>query len=226
MDIERFIARWRGGEGGQERANSVMFLIELCDMLGVERPSAAGATHARNDYVFERAVRFGGDGPVGHIDLYKRGHFLLEAKQSRRAAATGESARGADQLMHRARRQAARYARALPADHSRPPFLIVCDVGRAFELLADFSGSGYSYDFFPDRTRARILIEDLVRPAVRALLRAIWTDPYSLDPARRIGTLPRPRRDPRRATLTAAMINGRGPFFPAARRYAAMPRPC
>lgn len=227
MDMERFIARWRGGEGGQERANSVMFLLELCDALGVERPAAAGTTQARNDYVFERAVRFGGaEGAVGHIDLYKRGHFLLEAKQSRRAGDPGASPRSADLLMRRARRQAIRYARALPADHGRPPFLILCDVGRALELLADFRG-GCSYDFYPDRERARILLEDLTRPATCELLRAVWTAPYSLDPARSSGIPTAPRRShrhPHRAALTAVMVSGRGPAFPPGRRYEATPQ--
>ena len=55
--IERFIARWQGHEGGQERANYALFLTELCDALGLDHPDVAAATHEFNDYVFERAVR-------------------------------------------------------------------------------------------------------------------------------------------------------------------------
>ena len=57
MDVEHFIARWTGREGGAERANYQMFLSELCDVLGVPRPDPAGATTADNDYLFERAVK-------------------------------------------------------------------------------------------------------------------------------------------------------------------------
>lgn len=89
QDIEAFIVRWSDGEGGAERANYQLFLSELCDLLGVERPRPAGATAASNDYVFERAVRRreseGGTAPL-RIDLYKRDCFILEAKQSRLTA--------------------------------------------------------------------------------------------------------------------------------------------
>jgi hypothetical protein len=54
--VNAFIQRWQGQEGGQERANYALFLTELCDLIGVEHPEPAGATHERNDYVFERVV--------------------------------------------------------------------------------------------------------------------------------------------------------------------------
>jgi hypothetical protein len=81
----RFIARWQGGPGGQERANSAMFLYELCDVLGVRPPNPAGDPET-NDYVFERLVREpqrNGTVASRRIDLYKRDCFVLEAKQSR-----------------------------------------------------------------------------------------------------------------------------------------------
>ena len=84
--IEPFIARWQGREGGQERANYVMFLNEFCHTLGLPMPEPACATTRDNDYVFERAVKdFLPDGSAAsrRIDLYKRGCFVLEAKQSR-----------------------------------------------------------------------------------------------------------------------------------------------
>lgn len=57
LPVETFIARWRDGEGGQERANYALFLSELCDILDVPRPDPAGATHENNDYVLERVVK-------------------------------------------------------------------------------------------------------------------------------------------------------------------------
>ena len=84
--IDAFIARWQGREGGQERANYALFLTELCSTLCLPPPDPASATTEANDYVFERLVKDPGfDGSVSsrRIDLYKRGCFVLEAKQSR-----------------------------------------------------------------------------------------------------------------------------------------------
>ena len=39
--IEQFIARWQGLQGGRERANYQLFLIELAQALGVEGPAPA-----------------------------------------------------------------------------------------------------------------------------------------------------------------------------------------
>jgi hypothetical protein len=215
MDVEHFIDRWTGREGGAERANYQMFLSELCDVLGVPRPDPAGATTANNDYVFERAVKrreseseSEAAASTLRIDLYKRGAFILEAKQSRlpgkgkalegpQAFAGMEEdaprATGAkwDVLMRNARQQAEDYVFRLPADHAAPPFLIVCDVGRAFEIYADFSGTGRAYGHFPDRKSFRVWIEDLRDKEVRERLACIWTDPESLDPTRKAAKVTR-----------------------------------
>ena len=120
----------------------------------------------------------------GRIDLYKRGCFVLEAKQSREGlgakslaaegpmlpgllpdeAGAAPRSRQWDVLMRRAREQAEQYARALPVEHGCPPFLIVVDVGRVIELFADFSGQGKHYKQFPDRARFRITL-DCLTPA-------------------------------------------------------------
>jgi hypothetical protein len=213
--VDGFIARWRSGEGGAERANYALFLVELIDLLGLPHPDPAGATRENNDYVFERAVRTGdadGNGQIGRIDLYKRDCFILEAKQSRwtgqhkEVALPGDMAsapaepetlgrrsarRGWDVLMRNARDQAERYARALDSGHAWPPFLIVCDVGHCLELYADFSGQGRNYRQFPDRNGFRIYLDDLRSPEARKRLRAIWLDPHSLDPAKRAATVTR-----------------------------------
>jgi hypothetical protein len=206
--LEAFIRRWQGREGGQERANYALFLSELCDAIGVPRPDPAAQDTAGNDYVFERTVdEPDGQGSVSHrrIDLYKRNCFVLEAKQSRQKGgkkevlgqpslfATAEpSRRGArtasrawDVLMLNARRQAEGYARALPVSHGWPPFILVCDVGHVLEVYADFSGQGKNYAQFPDRQSFRIYLEDLRDSAVRERLVQIWTDPLTLDPARK-----------------------------------------
>ena len=55
--LPEFIARWKES-GAAERANCQPFLLELCDVLGVERPRPAQADDEQNAYVFERAVTF------------------------------------------------------------------------------------------------------------------------------------------------------------------------
>jgi len=84
--------------------------------------------------------------------------------------------------MANARRQAEEYVFRLPPDHAAPPFLIICDVGRVFEIYADFSGSGRNYTQFPDRQSFRIGLNDLRRPEALDRLRRVWDDPHSLDP--------------------------------------------
>jgi hypothetical protein len=203
--VEAFIRRWQGREGGQERANYVSFLNELIALLGLPPPDPADATHDHNDYVFERAVTKHRDESDSHgrIDLYKKNSFVLEAKQSRLkgvkkvagqndlfTAEVPEASRGRrgadrawDVLMLNAKRQAEEYARALPASHGWPPFILVCDVGHCIEVYADFSGQGKNYTQFPDRQTFRIYLEDLRNEDVRKRLQKIWLDPASLDPA-------------------------------------------
>ncbi len=109
-DVEQFIARWQGNEGGQERANYALFLTELCTLLDLPQPDPAGADHENNDYVFERVVlrKDGGD-KIGHgrIDLYKRGHFVLEAKQSRQKGGA-KAVPGQDDMFEAAQNQSGR----------------------------------------------------------------------------------------------------------------------
>jgi MmeI, N-terminal domain len=93
QQVEAFIKRWTGTAGGAERANYALFLAELCDLIGVERPHPAGRDTEKNDYVFERAVRFrhdDGSTSPGRIDLYKKDCFVLEAKQSKKREKGGE----------------------------------------------------------------------------------------------------------------------------------------
>jgi hypothetical protein len=182
MTPEQFIARWRHASGS-ELANAQSFVRELTDMLALEPPNPAREDTRDNDYVFERRVIFRhGDGKTseGRIDCYKRGHFVLEAKKLKQ----GPQTKGFDDALLRARSQAENYARALPADEGRPPFLVVVDVGHVIELYAEFTRSGATYTPFPDPRSHRIRLADLADAAVRARLKAIWTDPLALDPTR------------------------------------------
>ncbi|MEO6738980.1 MAG: DNA methyltransferase, partial [Chthoniobacteraceae bacterium] len=205
-----FIARWKNS-GAAERANYQLFLSELCDLIGVARPDPTKPDDADNAYVFERSVTFhhpDGTTSTGRIDLYKRGCYVLEAKQGvekraaeekaealadatkarAKAAKKGHAQRGSaawDEAMLKARGQAEQYARALPANEGRPPLLIIVDVGHSIELYSEFTRTGGTYVPFPDPQSHRILLEKLNDADVRETLRLAWTDPQALDPARR-----------------------------------------
>ena len=209
-DVELFIARWRE-TGGSELANTQSFINGLCALIGVAAPHGSRTDDAFNDYVFERRVfQDNGDGTTsfGRIDAYRKGSFILEAKQGseadKAAADGGESdidffgqtaaarmkrgtARrgtpGWAKAMVQAKGQAERYAKALPVVHGWPPFLLVADIGYCIEVYADFTGTGKAYAQFPDRASFRIMLDDLRDPDVRDRLAAIWTNPKSLDPA-------------------------------------------
>lgn len=210
--INDFIDRWQKS-GAAERANYQLFLAELCDVLEVERPAPTQPNDEQNTYVFERAVTFqnpDGSTSLGRIDLYKRGCFVLEAKQgsektgsvrgkgseatallfpnSAQKKKKGTAVCGAktwDDAMLRARGQAEQYAKALPTSEGWPVFLIVVDIGHLFELYTDFTWAGKTYLPFPDAQSHRLKLADLAREEIRELLRLVWTEPLALDPSRR-----------------------------------------
>jgi hypothetical protein len=207
--IESFIADW-AITGGSELANTQSFVNGLAALIGVAPPKGSQIDDAQNDYVFERRVeQDNGDGTTsrGRLDAYKRGSFVLEAKQGsdadREAAKRGEAdffgkpaseklkqgtakrgTPGWASAMFKAKGQAERYAKALPLDHGWPPFLLVTDVGHCIDVYADFSGTGKAYTQFPDAARFRIMLADLHDPDVRTRLAGIWTNPLSLDPSK------------------------------------------
>jgi hypothetical protein len=210
-DVEAFIARW-GASAGAERANYQLFLAELCDLLGVPRPNPSVADEAANTYVFDKAVTFrAADGATstGYIDLYRRGAFVCETKQSverpakdplsvadpaapkprRKAGTSVRGTGGWDDSMIAARGQAEGYVRALPDDN--PPFLLVIDIGHSFELYADFSRLGKVYTAFPDARSHRFSLDALRDEAIRDRLKSLWLDPLALDPARRAAKVTR-----------------------------------
>jgi hypothetical protein len=212
--IGTFIGRWQSS-GASERANYGQFLTELCTILGVPQPEPSQDDVSLNAYVVERDVTFQNqDGTTsrGRIDLYKRGCFVLEAKQGSTAPTEtlpvlsstpvrrkkGTAVRGTkawDDAMLRARGQAEQYARALPVEEGWPVFLIVVDIGHSIELFADFTKNGKTYLPFPDPKSFRLRLADLADPDIRDRLRAVWLDPTSLDPTRRAAKVTRELAD-------------------------------
>jgi hypothetical protein len=205
--LDRFIAKWLGTKGGSERANAQHFLLEFMEALDLPRNLTPAEKGLLGDFQFEGPVdRGSAAGNKGFIDLYRKGRFVLEAKQSlipndKRdrpelydiAAAASAMPTGPryDALMRGALNQARNYAVNLPAEHPWPPFLIVCDIGRAFEIYFDWSGNGRGYGFFPDKQGYRIELHRLAEPDVQTMFRAIWTDPASIDPRARTAEVTR-----------------------------------
>ena len=149
MQVDEFIERWLGS-GGSEMATAQTFALELTELLGVARPNVSDKDGDFLDYRFERPVMLTHTGRKrnGRIDLYKKNHFVLEAKQFVSPDAkdkstlgqflekdgpkqTGHGKRGTskfDDTMMKARNQADNYARAVAkedgyqhlADYVRP----------------------------------------------------------------------------------------------------------
>ena len=212
--MQDFISRWQQSDAA-ERANYAPFLSELCDFLGVDRPEPSQGIEDFNTYVFDKSIEIRNpDGTIsrGFIDLYKKNHFVLEAKQGsrpftvpvddgnnlilvspsdrprRRRGTATRGTHGWDEEMRRAYYQAEDYAKALP---EWPPFIVTVDVGHSIELYADFSLTGKAYLPFPDPRSYRILLSELAVPENRERLRLLWTDPHSLDPARKTAEVTR-----------------------------------
>ena len=176
-----FVTRWSASRGHEQKVDQ-MFCVELCEFLGVPTPDPSN--EAQESYCFQHRVNvLQGDGTESpqRIDFYKRGHFVFESKQGseRRDKDKGTAVRGTvgwGTAMRSAFKQAHTYAQNLP--EGRPPFIITCDIGYMFEVWPGFSGNYGGYG-----AGARIPFSDLHKEDVRAFLRAVFTDPYSLDPA-------------------------------------------
>ncbi len=208
-DVDAFVAYW-SQTSGAERANYQLFLEDFCRVLALPLPAGQMGVASKDNYVFERSVEKSfddGTRTTKFIDLYRKGCFVLEAKQSSKrrpkpadadqldllggepektkAGTAKQGTAGWDTSMLAALNQAREYAQLLPSDHGWPPFLVIVDVGHVIELWADFSGQGKRYTQFPDRQSYRIALADLADEKMQTRLRAVWTDPPSLDPTRR-----------------------------------------
>lgn len=134
--LQQLAERW-AAVGPAERANYQLYLIELAEALGVERPRPAlHQSHVAEGepYQFEypiRATTRDGAVTTNFIDLYKQGHFALEAKH----AAEGASY---VRLLTGAFGQVSNYAKDLA---ERPPYIMVLDVGATLLVWDRWSGS-------------------------------------------------------------------------------------
>ena len=167
--------RWSSASAA-ERANAQLYLSELADALGVERPRPSGS-----GFEFELPVKVTGrDGreSTNFVDLFRAGHFVLEAKHYEGSAS--DEAR-----LRRAYGQALSYVAHVPG--GPPPFVMVLDVARWLLVWDRWSGTygGYQLARWID---LRTLAE---RPEDIEFVRAVWEEPGSLDPRRRAAAVTR-----------------------------------
>lgn len=192
--VRAFIDHWTKAEAS-EMANSHSFVIGLTALLGVPQPSNVH----HDGYGFNFAVKVPGSATTNWIDLYRRSCFVWESKQfvapqeeqseleliaikagvleSRKKSGPIRGSGAWDDAMLRARGQAERYVRHLPAGEPNPPFIIVCDVGHSIEIYADFTKNGKAYLPFPnprtdEKSRERIALAKGARPSKRTDLNA------------------------------------------------------
>lgn len=90
--ISEFIKRW-SKSGGSERANYALFLTELTEVLGVDKPLPATDTSENDHYRLERPVASHviGEKSKKFIDFYRRGSFILETKQGSQGKPTDDN---------------------------------------------------------------------------------------------------------------------------------------
>ncbi len=152
MTPQEFIARWRRVTLSERSACQQHFL-DLCEVLGQEKPAAADPDGAH--FTFERGVRKIG-GEQGWADVWMKDHFGWEYKGKRKNLAEAYK----QLLLYR-------------EDLGNPPLLVVCDLDR-FEVHTNFTGTAKVVHEFN--------LEGLAEPKNLDVLRRLFTDPLSLKP--------------------------------------------
>jgi hypothetical protein len=167
--LRKLVERWTGAKS-RERANYQLYLGELCAALAVEGPRPAGSGY---EYEFPIKVvdRAGKDGS-NFVDLFKRDHFLLEAKDK-------EAGRTDELMLRKAYGQARSYITHLPG--TTPPYLLILDVAKTMMVWDRWEG-GFGGFGAGRRIDLPTLHE---RAADIALLRDIWAQPQVRDPRAR-----------------------------------------
>lgn len=181
-DAERvgaFIDTWRDS-GGAESSNSQAFFTQLFDLMGLNFALNTMPGTVRH-VAFEAPVYVLGESHPKKIDVYRPGHWLIEAKQGSFAhhATSGHGLRGGKEWrdkMEGAYNQAFRYATHVP--EGVPPVLMVVDVGYQFNIWTAFSKR---YEGFA--ARGSFQLEELANPEVYALLYDLLDDPQRRNPA-------------------------------------------
>lgn len=181
-----FIARWKNTDGsGAELADFQIFIVEMCELLGLPKPDPKSDSTKDASYIFECPVdSYTADGErkksKNRIDLYRRDCFVMEGKQTGKKIAS----QGWINAMQKAKNQADNYIRSLPTNEGRPPFIVVVDVGCSIQLYSEFSQSGGIYVPFPDPSHYIITLDELADAEAQERLQTLWIAPDALDPSK------------------------------------------
>ncbi|ACM31125.1 class I SAM-dependent DNA methyltransferase [Rhizobium rhizogenes] len=165
MTPDQFIAKWKHSTL-KERSASQSHFNDLCDVLGVDKPT--DVDQKGDWYCFERGASKTAGGE-GWADVWKRGHFGWEYKGKRRDLTAAYA-------------QLQQYAVAL----ENPPLLVVSDMDR-FIVHTNWTNTVSAVH--------TIQLDDLRDAGKRDLLRWVFTDPERLKPAKTIDALTREAAD-------------------------------
>lgn len=154
MTPQDFIAKWRNVEL-KERSASQSHFNDLCRMLGLDDP--IGADPKGESFTFEKGASKTSGGE-GWADVWRKGCFAWEYKGKRTD-------------LDRAFAQLQQYAIAL----ENPTLLIVSDMDR-IRIHTNWTNTVQRVH--------EIRLDDLTDAANRDLLRACFTDPARLKPAK------------------------------------------
>lgn len=152
MTPSDFLTKWRANEL-KERSASQSHFNDLCALLGV--PDPVSADPKGEWFTFEKGLSKT-TGANGWADVWRRGHFAWEYK-------------GRHANLDAAYRQLLQYAVAL----ENPPLLIVSDMDRIV-IRTNWTNSVQETHSFA--------LDDLIDGAVRARLKAAFTDPDQFKP--------------------------------------------
>ena len=153
MDVVSFQRKWIGASNLKERTASQSHFNDLCDLLGVPKPT--DIDHTGESYTFERGATITAGGN-GWADVWMKGHFAWEYK-------------GQGKNLDDAYVQLLRYK----DDLGNPPLMVVSDLN-IIRVNTNFTNTVkkvYEYD-----------LNSLSDPGALTTLRKLWTDPLDLRP--------------------------------------------
>jgi type II restriction/modification system DNA methylase subunit YeeA len=152
MNIQEFIAYWTHHASDPTATERASAQSHFRDLCDALSVDPPRGAY----YTFEKAVKKLASDRKGFADVWKRNHFGWEYKR-----------KGAD--LRKAYEQLSLYR----DDLENPPLLVVCDLIK-FEIYTNFTGTNPKQYSFK--------IEDLTRPEIQILLKALFTDPDKLNP--------------------------------------------
>src|SRR5689334_20872836 len=160
LTLPEFVARWKASQL-TERSAAQSHFIDLCEVLGEQRPAAVDQTG--ESYTFEKGVTTTDD-KDGWADVWKRRCFGWEYK-------------GKHKDLIAAYKQLLNYRE----DLENPPLLVVCDLDR-FEVHTNFTNTAKRvYRFTLEDLRKADVTPTSALPPLD-VLRALFTDPNRLRP--------------------------------------------